>query len=305
MNKRAKIKTIILGVISCLIFFFFLWFLKPVKLLPLPAEEKQEGFNSPIIEMQDNFYNQEQFLLALKKADETTPRADIKAIVVPHHLVGADIITELMKMASGRLIDTVVVIGPNHNNIGREAIATAPVNWQTPEGNLLSDVEIVKLFLTFNQLQPNQAALEKEHSVGAIMPFIKHYWPQAHVLPIVLSSYAGKVEAERLSDWLESHLGKNSLVIFSFDFSHYLTKAEADLKDEETENLIDNFLIDKIYELNNDYVDSPAGLATALLLSQKSGYKATIIRHSNSFDYAVIKPAATTSYFGIIFTKEQ
>lgn len=301
MNKRAGIKIIISGVISCLVFFFFLWFLKPLKLSPFSVNE-QDIFSLPIVEMQDSFYDQEQFLTALKKADKIIPRTDIYAIIVPHHLVGADIIAELITMASGRPIDTVIVIGSNHNNIGRESLATAPVNWQTPEGNLPSDVEMVNLFLTDNKLQPNQAALEKEHSVGAIMPFIKHYWPRAQVLPIVLSSYANKVEAEKLSDWLKSRLGKNSLIIFSLDFSHYLTKGEADLKDEETKNLIENFLIDKIYELNNDYVDSPAGLATALLLTQKLGYKVSIIRHSNSFDYAITKPAATTSYFGIVFT---
>ncbi len=301
MYKRAKSKIIILGIISCLIFLYFFWFLKPLKLLPLPVN-KIDNFTLPIVAMQDSFYNQEEFLSAIKKAEAIKPQTNIYAIIVPHHLVGADIIAELIKMASGRPIDTVVVIGPNHRNIGREPLATAPVNWQTPEGNLLSAVKLVKLFLIDNHLQPNQSALEKEHSVGATMPFIKHYWPQAQVLPIVLSSYAGKEEAEKLSDWLKSHLAKNSLIIFSLDFSHYLTKEEADLKDEKTENLIENFLIDKIYELNNDYVDSPAGLATALLLAQKSEYKVSIIRHNNSFDYAITKPAATTSYFGIVFT---
>lgn len=303
MNKLSNNIIIIIGLSCCLVLLFGFWFIKPLKLSPRPAD-KQDILNLPIVQMQDSFYNREQFLSAIKKADEIIPRSDVYAIIVPHHLVGADIIAELIKITSGRPIDTVVVIGPNHENIGREPLASAPVNWQTPEGDLLANVKLAELFLTDNRLQSNQSALEKEHSVGAIMPFIKHYWPQAQVLPIVLSSYAGKAGAEKLSDWLKSRLGKNCLVIFSLDFSHYLTKGEADLKDEETKNLIENFLIDKIYGLNNDYVDSPAGLATAILLAQKAGLKASFIRHNNSFDYAISKPAATTSYFGIAFTSE-
>ncbi|MDO8667664.1 MAG: AmmeMemoRadiSam system protein B [bacterium] len=303
MNKLSNNIIIIIGLSCCLVLLFCFWFIKPLKLSPHPAD-KQNISNLPLVEMQDSFYNREQFFSAIKKADEIIPQSDVYAIIVPHHLVGADIIAELIKIASGRQINTVVVIGPNHENVGREPLASAPVNWQTPEGDLPANVKLEELFLTDNRLQPNPSALEKEHSVGAIMPFIKHYWPQAQVLPIVLSSYAGKAGAEKLSDWLKSRLGKNCLVIFSLDFSHYLTKGEADLKDEETKNLIENFLIDKIYNLNNDYLDSPAGLATAMLLAQKSGLKVSFIRHSNSFDYAISKPAATTSYFGIAFTSE-
>ncbi|MDD4901102.1 MAG: AmmeMemoRadiSam system protein B [Patescibacteria group bacterium] len=303
MNKLSNNIIIIIGLSCCLVLLFCFWFIKPLKLSPPPAD-KQNILSLPIVEIQDSFYNGEQFLSAIRKADKITPRSDVYAMIVPHHLVGADIIAELIKTASGRPIDTVIVIGPNHNNIGREPLATAPVNWQTPEGILPANVKLEELFLGDNRLQPNQSALEKEHSVGAIMPFIKHYWPQAQVLPIVLSSYAGKVEAEKLSDWLKSRLGKNSLVIFSFDFSHYLTKGEADLKDKETKNLIENFLIDKIYGLNNDHVDSPAGLAAAMLLAQKVGLKIFFVRHNNSFDYAISKPVATTSYFGIAFISQ-
>ncbi len=303
MNKRANIIIIISGISCCLVFLLCFWFIKSLKLSPPPADRKNIS-GLPIVETQDSFYSREQFLPAVKKAGEIAPRPDVYAIIVPHHLVGADIIAELLKTASGRPIDTVVVIGPNHSNVGREPLASAPVNWQTPEGDLLADDKLVKSFLTDNRLEPNPSALANEHSVGAIMPFIKHYLPQARVLPIVLSSYAGKVEAEKLSGWLKSRLGKNSLVIFSLDFSHYLTKGEADLKDEETKSLIENFLIDKIYGLNNDYVDSPAGLAMAMLLAEQAGLKASFIRHNNSFDYAISKPAATTSYFGIAFISE-
>ncbi len=301
MKRLVNIKIIIRGVIIGFIFFFLLWLLKPLNLLA-PEINETVIFPLPIIESQDNFYDQEEFLLAINKADKILPQPNIYAVIVPHHLVGADIIAELIKRASGRPIETVIVIGPNHNNIGRETMATALINWQTPEGVLAGNEFLINQFLTDFKLQANQAALEKEHSVGAIMPFIRHYLPQAQVMPVVLSSSAGAREADQLSAWLKNQAGKNSLVIFSLDFSHYLTKAEADLKDEETKYFIENFLVDKIYGLNNDYVDSPAGLATALLLARQAELKVNIIRQANSFDYSLAKPSSTTSYFGIELT---
>jgi len=303
MPKKSWIKIIFAGLVFCLILILFLYLPTPKELSPQPKAARG-NFDLPLIGQNDNFFDREQFLQAARMAEDITPRADIRAVIVPHHLVGSEIIAALIKMSSGRPIDTVVVIGPNHNNIGREPMASALANWQTQAGELAAAAQLSEQFLADHRLQANQSSLENEHSIGAIAPFIKHYLPQARILPIVLSSYAGRAEAEKLSDWLKNNYDEKILIIFSFDFSHYLTKEDADLKDEETENLIENLLIDKAYALNNDYVDSPAGLATALLLAQKSSYKVSIVRHGNSFDYATKKPSATTSYFGIIFTNE-
>lgn len=302
MPRLVNIKIICLSLLTVFIIFFFVGYIKTRSLFIHQADETKNSL--PLVALKDNFYDQEGFLTALSQANKISAQSNVQAIIVPHHLVGAEIIAELIKRASGRRIDTVIVIGPNHNNIGRETMATALINWQTPEGVLAGNEFLIDQFLTDFKLQANLAALEKEHSVGAIMPFIKHYLPQAQVLPIVLSSYASAREADQLSAWLKNQAGKNSLVIFSLDFSHYLTKAEADLKDEKTKYFIENFLVDKIYELNNDYVDSPAGLATALLLARRAELKVNIIRQANSFDYSLAKPASTTSYFGIEFTTE-
>jgi AmmeMemoRadiSam system protein B len=256
----------------------------------------------PAIALKDFFFDKDNFYQAVGLAKKDKPQKNIKAIIAPHHLLASNIIAKMVHLASGRPIKQVIIIGPNHYNIGPSPIITAPAKWETPFGWLEADSGLTSSFLDdFNTISYKEAFVN-EHSIGGLAPFVKYYFPQAKILPVVVSSYANYKEAERLSQWLSSHLSKDALIIFSLDFSHYLTKPEAEEKDKITKELILQNDIEKILTLNNDYVDSPAILATSLFLAKKQNFKVYIRQHANSFDYVQgRKPQATTSYFGISF----
>lgn len=268
------------------------------------AKEKNENMELPVIILQDMFYEKINFANALVFAQNTAVKNNIFSIIVPHHLLASQYIANLIKMSNGREIKNVVIIGPNHENIGADFIAATKAKWQTPFGYLETNNELVDYFLSDFDLTSDQYVFAREHSIGAIVPFVKYYFPQAKIVPIVFSSYAGLREAERVNEWLVENLPEKSLIIISIDFSHYLTKEEADHNDKIIKQLINNRDIEKIIKLNNDYVDSPVSLAAALLFANKKELKTSIIHNSNSFDFSVIKPTETTSYFGIAFTED-
>ena len=114
-------------------------------------------------------------------------------------------------------------------------------------------------------------------------------------MPIVFSSYADIQDAERVSSWLSKKLPGNSLIIISIDFSHYLTEEEADKNDRITEDLILNSDIEKIVRLNNDYVDSPASLAAALLFAKNKKLKLEIMEE-NATSIIVLSVLAILPY---------
>lgn len=255
----------------------------------------------PEIIMQDTFYQETNFQQAVLKAENVISIDNIHSIIIPHHLLASEFVAKLIKQASARQINKVVIVGPNHNNIGMEAIATVKARWLTPFGNLEPQIDLVDKFLTDFSLIPNYQALVYEHSIGAITPFIKYYLPQAKIIPIIISSYAARENAQELSEWLINNLDNQSLIIFSMDFSHYLSLVEAEEKDKLTKQYILNRDIDKILTLNNDYVDSPVGLAASLLIADKLDLETKIIYQANSADFTIEKPIETTSYLGIIF----
>jgi len=267
-----------------------------------PETRNEEQVELPIIALNDMFYSDSSFTEAVNFARDTLPRSDIKSIIVPHHLLASNIITDLIKKSSGRRIDTIAIIGPNHENIGTNKIATVKARWQTPLGYVESDSELVDKFLSDFDLVSDLEVFEYEHSVGAMISFIKYYFPDTKVLPIVFDSYAGEKEAEKVNKWLSENLREDSLLITSIDFSHYLTEEEADKKDVETRGLIESRDIEKVLRLSNtENVDSPVSLATALMYADSNNLKTEIVHNTNSFNLLILKPTETTSYFGIIF----
>jgi hypothetical protein len=247
------------------------------------------------------FFDQGNFNDAVASAESIKPENDIRAIIVPHHLVPSRFLAGMFKRASGRQIDTVMIIGPNHFNVGAETMTTALAEWETPYGKVKSDAVAVGKLAHSLGLGYNGEAFENEHSVGAMLPFIKYYLPRAGIVPVILSSYAGEKEAHKLSDWLKDNIDGNTLVVYSIDFSHYLAKDRADENDLVTESLMRDGEVGKILRLGNDFVDSPATLAASLLSAKDKNLRLEIVYRGNSFDFLADKPSLTTSYFGIAF----
>ena len=268
-----------------------------------PGEVGQAGADGKamIIKLADNFFNREVFFNAVEKAEKTGVKDNIQAVIVPHHLVVAEYIAKLIKEASGRPINKAVIIGPNHNNIGTSPLITAKIDWETPFGSLNYDPMLVNKFLADFNGNSYPEVFTNEHSIGAIIPFVKYYLKNIRVVPIVVSSYVQYSDIEKLSEWLNENIDSNTLVIYSIDFSHYLREEEADQKDEVTKALIIEKDIGKILKLDNDYVDSPGILALSLMHATNRELKINFVYQGNSFDFAAIKPEATTSYFGISF----
>ena len=261
---------------------------------------RAEEEDSPLIGLAPSFYDPVSFRQAAVFAKNVMPAGNIRAVIVPHDRTALEESAGLLAAASGRNISTAVVIGPNHLNIGGGVFATCQAQWQTPDGVIDTDRPLFTKFVSDFGLRTQPEVFRNEHSIGAIVPLLARYFPQAKLLPIAISSYADERDAERLSGWLDAN-AKNSLVVYSIDFSHYLDKNEADLKDTKTEALIRAGDIGKIIRLNNDYVDSPASLAAALIYAQAQNLETKIIYHSNSFDFIDPKPVETTSHFGIAF----
>jgi len=305
MKKITILSLLFLATV--LVFIMCVTFLKDDKKIARKTAGKSNEVlisnNFPEISMKDSFYDEKIFFSAVDSAKEIKGRKDVLSIISPHHFVAAELIAEIIKSASGRNIKNVFIVGPNHFNVGADVVSSAKVNWQTPNGLVSTNGDLAETFFTDFDLLGNANIFDNEHSVGAIVPFVKKYFPKARVLPIVFSSYAGQKESTKVSQWLSKNVKEDDLVIFSIDFSHYLTKEEADRKDIETKEIIIENDLERIFVLDNDYVDCPPALAASILYAQNKGLSTEIVDNKNSFDYAEEKSSSTTSYFTVRFIK--
>src|SRR6516162_9644976 len=91
------------------------------------------------------FTSKSIFLSAIKKAAvRDLPQRSVSGITVPHHLLARDLIAKHFVMASRCFYKRVVVISPDHYNLGRTDISVADGNFATVFGVIETDRALAK-----------------------------------------------------------------------------------------------------------------------------------------------------------------
>jgi len=219
--------------------------------------------------------------------------------ITSHHLpTAAPLIAEFYLNLKSRRpeIKKFIVIGPDHFEKCRADFSTSAEKIITTFGNLLPDKKIVADLKKMGAGE-DMKCFTGEHAIGVEANFIKRLYPDASLTPIILAYRARGRNFSQLIKYLAEH--KDIFVIASLDFSHYLTKNQADTIDAVTKKKIES-LDSRWLELKN--VDSPATLKLMFDLARKRGEKAEIISHKNSADFDGDK-SYTTSYFDVFFMK--
>ncbi len=242
--------------------------------------------------------------LNLAKAESLETAGHKISGVVPHHLVAGHLIADYFAALSQQRPELIIIVGPNHENRGGRVI-TGLYDWQTPEGLVKTEAEVVKGLLANNLAVRDEKVLAGEHSIGSLVPFVGYYLPQAKVVPIILHHGVTLREVDKLLTGLKPYLNEETVLVASVDFSHYLTRREAELKDEETLIHMRNFDYSTIFRLGDDHLDSPASLALAFRRAEAQGIKEFfILDHTNSGVIMNNDLMETTSYFTLAFAKE-
>lgn len=224
--------------------------------------------------------------------------------VVPHHLVAGSMIAEFFQILAGQSPELVILVGPNHENKGGRVI-TGLSDWQTPAGLMQTDKNVAGELLHTKLVVRDEEVLSREHSVGALMPLIRHFLPEARVVPLILHHDVTLAEVDKLLAALEPHLGGKTVLVASVDFSHYLTRKEAEAKDRFTLETMRNFDYPTLFRLGNDYLDSPASLAAAFRAAEARGIKEfQVLANTNSGILLGNDLIETTSYFTLTLCEE-
>ncbi len=251
------------------------------------------------------FYDEKLFyqgIVESKKYAGEVPNFKIQGGIIPHHLLAGELIADFFGILQKQKPDTVILIGPNHYDRGRYPVLTSQSQWKTPFGNVMPKTNAIGEILKYNAAEVDEKTFNNEHSIGGIMPYIKYYLPEATIVPFILKSGMTEDEVKILAEHIVGLVDDTTVIIASVDFSHYLTRAEADKKDEITRKSMENFEYRKILTLSVDYLDSGPSIATLLLSMQKIGATNFVLRnHANSDTITDTVYAETTSYFSAFF----
>lgn len=251
------------------------------------------------------FYDRDGFYAAVGRARDYAPDGTLLGGTVPHHLLAGELIASFLQTASKNRpdVETVILIAPMHD-ARRGVLATTHAGWRTPAGLLEADTALADEFARILKAPDDDALMQEEHAVAALIPFVGHYFPGAKTACLLISGRAPAGAADACASLLAGYMESTScLLVASVDFSHYLAPADTAACDEETRRAVLSGDMPAIGQMGNDNMDSPATVLTFLKTVARLGGYVTELDHGNSLEIMRLSyenPAfdeGLTSYF--------
>ena len=248
-------------------------------------DQEDSGPKHQSYSMSQDFYDEAYKNLPSLEKLEFQPLAGI----VPHHLLVKNWLAAYFDNLKSFSYDTVVIISPNHFQAGQAEFISSDTSWQTPYGEVKADRELNKSLLSELSFVKNDfKALDGEHGVSGLLPFIKKTWPKAKVMPVIIDVNSKPENIKALADFLSAQNADNSwfwskkktLVLASIDFSHYQTLSVANFHDDVSQAVINNLAFSKAKSLE---IDSPPALEAVLRYAASTDEVSPVLAaHTNS-----------------------
>lgn len=251
-------------------------------------------------------YGDASLFLSAIKQDATEPSdAIVTGITVPHHLLARDLMAETFGLVAGHRYDRVLLLSPDHFFLGAKDISVTTQPFDTVFGTLKADANVFHA-LADVPVVGTGSFFYREHGIGSLTPFIKYHFPDASFAAITFKGRSTKEDLRIVADALKPLITKDTLIIQSTDYSHFLTPSDAKEKDQETLRLIAGGNIDAMLGLNQPAHMDAINAQWMQMTLQKEIFGATpvVLRNTNSQEYTGDAVTESTSYITQAYSSE-
>ncbi|MFH0828886.1 MAG: AmmeMemoRadiSam system protein B [Candidatus Kerfeldbacteria bacterium] len=228
------------------------------------------------------------------------PKGRVVAGIVPHHTLVAPLIAAFFRgLEASYKPETVVIVGPDHENKGTAYVTTAKNSWGTPDGVVSANQEMIQALVDRGVAVYDDALIIHEPSVSAAIPYLAHQFPNASIVPLAIRGDLRSDKLDQLADAISDLIGPNDLLIASVDFSHYKDIEGARTDDERSLSVLTAGDADTALDIP---VDSPPSISLLLRFAKKRGLTYQQLVHTNSAEF-LNDPTitSTTSYLTAYF----
>ncbi|MDP3734845.1 MAG: AmmeMemoRadiSam system protein B [bacterium] len=224
-------------------------------------------------------------------------RRRISGLVVPHHDIVKDVRRALfadVARTRDREPDTIVLLSPNHFELGTEPIQSTLEPWETASGVIEPNVELIERLVSGGGVTLRPESFVTEHGVHLLLRDIKETFPRSRIVPLIFKMSATAGELDALVAILADHCAR-CLMVASVDFSHDQPALLADLHDAVSLRALR--MLDAPQLLHKAEVDSPAALAVlALWARTQETPRFHTFSHTNSGVIVSEREGETTSH---------
>ncbi|MEO8756262.1 MAG: AmmeMemoRadiSam system protein B [Devosia sp.] len=240
-----------------------------------------------------------------KEKPDFAPPTGVTGIIVPHHLLAADLIARGFWAASAGHYKRIILISPDHFRKVQKAFGTTREDLQTVFGKVPSDKTGVAALVAHYDLVQVLPTVNYEHGLMAEAPFIRHFFPDAEVIPLLGSINATETDWQEMLELLKPLVTPDTLIVQSTDFSHYRPLAEAIARDQESIAMIEaEDPAGVVPLLQPSHMDSKAATYIQMALQHEVfGAHPVVIGNGNSVDYGT-GAGSTTSYVVVAYVAD-
>ena len=114
-----------------------------------------------------------------KVADYPPSNVRLTGITVPHHLLADRLVALGFRAASGQSYKRIVILTPDHFRKTDKPFATTRRGFETVKGKVATDAAAVSRLLKAGDWIEESCLFDKDHGIRAMLPFVKHYFPEA------------------------------------------------------------------------------------------------------------------------------
>ncbi|MCH7870501.1 MAG: AmmeMemoRadiSam system protein B [Planctomycetes bacterium] len=221
--------------------------------------------------------------------------------------------------------DVIVLFGGVHRYRGRPAVMFTSGQWETPLGPVEIDSVLCARLLESSPLIADEAsAHEDEHSLEVQMPFLRHVFPDAKVVPIMVPIDKIGTEIGEAVGRAVSAYDKHALIVGTTDLTHYGPRygftphgvgaeANAWAKDDNDRRFVDLLCSLKADELvpeasnRRNACNSGAAAATVAACVSMGATRGVLLEHTTSYEVLSAEVYGeqndSVGYAGIVFEK--
>ncbi len=254
-------------------------------------------------------YERDAFLTGMSGPHIYPTKGRLAGGLVPHHLLASQMIAGFFSMAAAQPqgYDRVVIVAPSHfpENCSSDVV-TAIAHWDTPWGSVSGDTTAAGALLDNPDIQAenNPTAVEQDHGVAGLIPFVGYYLPNTSVTVCLLSNRLSRQRLEAVWQEIADLCARQStLLVASVDCSHYLMPQQAAEKDQQTAQAIAQMDFPQILQFTDSNIDSPQAVSTLLYTAQSQNCTLDMLDHWDSsqiLPHAMYNPVyleGITSYY--------
>ncbi|MBI4794027.1 MAG: AmmeMemoRadiSam system protein B [Deltaproteobacteria bacterium] len=207
----------------------------------------------------------------------------LKALVLPHagYIYSGPTAAHAALVLEKGQFDKVILLGPDHRAGLNNGAITDAAGYRTPLGTIPLHADAGRLLQQTGLFKPFGQAVDKEHSLEVILPFLQYLLGPFSLVPIVL----GPAQIEQTAAALDPLLTPQTLLVVSSDLSHYMEYEAAERKDRQTICTIIN-RDGKALAASPNSACGTVPLQVLIDLANRHNWQPLLLHYANSGDIA-------------------